>query len=416
VGATRTPSRNGSGTTKPPEGEKGTSYAWGYEGISPSDILGRRPRPSPADLDNMIRVDGWALAMHSALTWPIRRPKWSVVPHPDDSGEAELCRAQLEPLMRRIVAGMCGAVGSGVAFAELVWGQARDGSGAVVLEDVAFRPVSTCRPVRDRNGRVKGFKQVALRSGFVGAVNEEFLVSERKAFVYAHDSTSDPSGGRSAFETAYHYFTDKRKVLFYRFKNLEKFGGPSTHGKTKAEGEKRRAFETAVRDARNGAAVITHPEDEIAVLHVPNPGVAFRQTINDLNFEMAVSALVQWLGYAQEGNSGSYNASEVQVNVLQDVTEGRIAEMQDEARELCRHICEVNLGPDAAVPTIEAESIDEQPKQLVRSAAEMLFGKRPIPDWLAEAITEAFARQMNIDKPEGAETMGGTATEGDDRS
>ena len=393
-------SRNGA-VKAPTEGEKGTSFAWGTEGISPADVLGKRPKPSPADLDHMISVDGWAEAMYSALTWPIRRPKWSVVPAEGDTGEADLCREQLEPLLRRIVAGMCQAVGHGVAFAELVWNiDSGANDGTVVLEDVAFRPVSTCRPERDRNGRVIGFKQVAF--GQSGVVNEKFLVSERKAFVYAHDSTTSPGIGKSAFETAYHYFTDKRKVLFYRFKNLEKFGGPSTHGKTKATGEKRKSFETAVRDARNGAAIITDPEDEIAYLQTPNAGLAFRQAITDLNFEMAVSTLVQWLAYAQEGNSGSYNASEVQNRLLESVTEGRISEMQDEAAVLCRHICEVNFGEGAAVPKIEAESIAQEPKELAKDAVQTVLEDRRMADWFEEALVEAYARMLRIEKPEGA--------------
>jgi hypothetical protein len=394
--------RNGKAPA-PAEGEKGTSFAWGAEGVSPQDVLGKRSKPSPADLDHMISVDGWAEAMYSALTWPIRRPKWSVVPAEGDTGEAELCRAQLDPLLRRIVAGMCQAVGHGVAFAELVWDI--DIDGTVVLEDVAFRPVSTCRPERDRNGRVIGFKQVAF--GQSGVVNEKFLVSERKAFVYAHDSTTSPGIGKSAFETAYHYFTDKRKVLFYRFKNLEKFGGPTTRGKTKATGAKREAFETAVRDARAGAAVIIDPEDEIDYLQAPNAGLAFRQAITDLNFEMAVSTLVQWLAYAQEGNSGSYNASEVQNRLLESVTEGRISEMQDEAAVLCRHICDLNFGEGAAVPKIEAESIAQEPKELAKDAAKTVFQDRRMADWFEEALVEAYARMLRIEKPEGATWFAG---------
>ena len=399
MGTTRE-SRNGR-PRAPRTGEVGTSHAWGTEGVHPSDFLGKPKRPEPADLKNMLAVDGWASAMYEAITWPIRRAGWSIVEEDGDTGEAELCREQLGPLMRGLIARMCQAIAHGVLYAELVWDLGADGT--VVLNDVAPRPIETCRALRDRHGRVTGFKQVAFAQ--TGVVNEEFLIAERKAFVYAHDSTSGDPSGRSAFETAHHYFRDKQKAKFYRFKNLEKFGGPTTHGKTRATGSQREAFEKAVRDARSGAAIITDPDDELAYLTVPNAGNAFRQTITDLNFEMAVSTMVQWLAYAQEGNSGSYNASEVQHSVLEDVTEGRMAEMADAARELCRHVCELNRGLRAVVPRIEAESIAEEPKERVRTAAELLFGKRKIPGWLAEAVTEAWARQMDIEKPEGAPTL-----------
>ncbi len=38
----------------------------------------------------------------------------------------------------------------------------------------------------------------------------------------------------------------------------------------------------------------------------------------------------------------------------------------------------------------------------------MLFEKRPIPDWLAEEITDGYAQQMGFERPEGVETMEGT--------
>ncbi|MDP9480246.1 MAG: DUF935 domain-containing protein, partial [Actinomycetota bacterium] len=142
-------SRNGTApadgkASAPAAGEKGTSYTWGHEGMAPADMLGRRTKPTPAELSNMFNLDGWAQAMLDALTWPIRAPKWSVVEAEGDRGEADLCRGMLEPIMRRVVAGMCQAVGHGVSYAEMVWGL--DEKSLPVLVDVAFRPVETCKP------------------------------------------------------------------------------------------------------------------------------------------------------------------------------------------------------------------------------------------------------------------------------
>ena len=295
----------GEGTRRPKTGEGGTSFGWGEAGVSAADVLGHRLKPGLQDLDQMMTVDGWVQAMHGALTWPIRRLTWSVVEAAGDTGEADDVRDQLAPLLPRIVAGSSQGIGHGVAFAEIVWQD--DGAGGLYIDDVAFRPISTCKPERRRSGRVLGFKQVAHTPDFSGAINETFLVSERKAFVYAHDSTTNPGIGRSAFETAYQYYKDKRKILFYRFKNLEKFGGASIHGKMEnaSNPELRRQFESAMAELRNGGVAVTGLKDEVALLQSPNAGVAFRQAITDQNFEMAVSALVQWLAYAQEGNSGS---------------------------------------------------------------------------------------------------------------
>lgn len=395
MGATRaTAERNGKAEA-PATGEKGTSHAWGYEGVTLSELIGKKPKPTPAELKNMFGSDGWVEAMLSALTWPIRAAKWSVVPAEGDRGEADLCRRMLDPILRRVVAGMTQAIGEGVGYAEMVWDLDED--DMPYLKDVVFRPVETCKPLRDRNGRVVGFRQRAFAEG--RNVDEKFLISERKAFVYAHDSTVNPTSGKSAFETAYHYFTIKGKVSFYRYKNLEQHGGPSTVGKTKATGQKREAFERAARDSRSGSTLVIDPEDELIRLAVSNPGMSFRQAITDLNFEMAVSTLVQWLALAQEGNSGAYNSSEVQYRLLNKVTEGRIAEMEEAARALPQAICDVYHGPGAAVPTVECEDIAEEPKERVKEAGEKHLSE--LPDWFEEALTEAYARLMGIEKPEG---------------
>ena len=386
-------SRNG--TKKVEAGERGIASSEGDDGLF---VYGKKKPASVRDLDYMLRVDGWASAIQSALTWPIRAPKWSVVEADGDRGEAALCREQLEPLMRRVVAGMCSAVGRRIAPAELVWAYQ---GGRAVLEDVAFRSVSTCEPERDKNNRIIGFVQRAhAKNRFV---EETFLFEERKAFVYVHDSTTDPNAGSSAFETAWHDFEDKQKVRFYRGKNLEKFGGARTVVKTNEKGEAREALAKAGRDLRSAGSAVIGKEDELVDLAAPNAGVAFRQAINDLNFEMAVSALVQWLSYAQEGNSGSYNASEIQHRLMQNVAEGRIAEMEEAAGSLCRHICEVNFGPDAAVPTVEAEDIAEEPKERLRSAAEQHFARTGLPEWMKGPLEEAYGRSMGIEKPEDAD-------------
>ena len=422
MGATRTqPSRNGrdpAGTeeNRPSTGERGTSYGWGVAGLRPEDMLGRRPRPSLQDLDHMLNLDGWVQAMHAGLTWPIRRLRWVVVDAEGDTGEGDDVRAQLEPLLPRIVAGSSQGIGHGVAFAEIVWGEDPSGNGRLVIEDVAFRHVSTCTPERDKNGRVVGFKQLAY--GANGYVNEKFLEAERKAFVYAHDSTTNPGIGRSAFETAYQYFQDKRKVLFYRFKNLEKFGGPSVIGKTDKEGAAKAEFADALNELRNAGVAAIGPKEEAVILHAPNAGMAFRQAITDLNFEMGLSTLMQWLGYAQEGNSGSYNASNNQVELLNDATGGRVVEMQDAIAVLPRHICEVNHGPNAAVPTIEAEIIDEGARKTLKEAGDRLVSWEHLPAWMRALLPEAYARLMGIEKPEGADesTPGGSEDppDGDD--
>lgn len=389
------------GRPKVPEtGERGTSHSDAFSLFAPVGNLpgDRRRRPTPQEINVVRDTDGWAEGAFVALTRPIRATTWSVVPHEDDAGEADLCREMLTPLLSNLVAGMCGAVGDGISFAELVW-ELRDDEPW--LADVAFRPVDQCEPIRSKTGRIEGFKQVAYSGR--GMVNETFRIDEMKAFVFLHDEASNRGVGRSALTNAFHNATDKRKLDWLRKKGLEKSGLPTTHGKTNATGAQREAFERAVNDARGGASVVTNLEDQIAFLSAPNAGVGFRQAITDGNFEAAVASQVAWLALAQEGNSGSYNSSDVQMRLLTSVTEGRIAEMEEAASALPKMVCDLYFGLGAAVPSIRAESVDEEPKDRIRSTTEEYFARNGVPEWLVGPLVEAYARMMGFEKPEGAD-------------
>lgn len=355
----------------------------------------------------MLLFDPWAEAIEGALTWPIRSANWSIKPAEGDRGEAELATEQFTPLANSTIAGSLSAVGRRVAFAEPVWDiEGQD----VILEDLAFRPQDQCTIIPGANGRPIGFRQRAYAIGR-GFVNEEFRRDSGKAFVFLHDSHTRPGSGKSALESAYQHHVDKQKVLFYRYKSLEKFGGPSTHGKTNAPvgSDERTSFEQAVRDARSGASVVTGPEDEILYLTPPNTGDAFQRAIHDLNFEMAVASFVQWLALAQEGNSGAYELSRDHSDFLTIVTEGRMGELADALTAGPIHdLIFYNFGPGAAFPTFEFEPLSEHISKRMMEGAKNLFAKtgRPMPQWLDEGIAEGYARSLGVEKPEGAEPVG----------
>lgn len=403
-------SRNGTSQQRPQEGERGIS---GGEATSYLDDslfrYGGRRRPAPGQLDAMLRFDPWAFTIEEALTWPVRAAQWSIEPAEGDTGEAEEATRQFAPVADRAVAGTLAAVCRRVAYAEMVWDYSPE-ERRVILADLAFRPIEQCTPIPDKNNRIIGFKQRAYAPGR-GAVNEDFLLAERKAFVFLHDSAKRPGTGSSVLEAAYQHYEDKQKVLFYRFKSLEKYGGPSTHGKTSAapNSDERRSFEEAVRDARSGASIVTGPEDEILYLAPPNAGVAFRQTQQDLNFEMAVSGFVQFLGLAQHGNSGAYALSRDHSDFLTIITGGRMGQIADAFTQGPVHdITYFNHGSDAAFPTFKFEPLSDHVIQRVLKGAEVLFGKlgAEMPDWLKDGIVEGYARSMGIEKPKEAETVG----------
>lgn len=399
-------SRNGRTATKPETGERGVSSASSYTDGS-LFRYGDRRRATVAELHSMLTFDPWAEAIEGALTLPIRSANWAITEAEGDRGEAAFAREVFGPLAARAIAGSLSAVGRRVAFFEQVW--TLDGSDTI-LSDLAFRLPDQCEILPDKNGRPKGFRQRAYALGR-GFVNEDFLFERRKAFVFFHDSASRPNVGKSALEGAYQHHLDKQKLRFYRNKSLEKYGGPSTVGKTNAPAgsEERKAFDAAVRDARSGASISTGLEDEISYLMPPNAGDAFRTAILDLNFEMAVASFVQWLALAQEGNSGAYELSRDHSDFLTIVTEGRMVELAAAFTSGPIHdLVFWNFGPEAAFPAFEFEPLSEHASKRMTEAAGRLFAKtgRPMPRWIAEGVAEGYAASLGIEKPEDADPIG----------
>lgn len=402
-------SRNGT-KRRPEEGERGVSGASSYLGDS-LIRYGRRRPPTVVQLDAMLRLDPWAEAIEGALTKPIQSVRWSIKEAEKDTGEAEEARRQFAPLASRAIAGALSAVCRRVAYAEQVWANDRS-RNKTVLEDLAFRPADQCETVPDANGRPTGFRQRAYARGR-GLVTETFLAGgdKRKAFVFLHDASRRPGAGRSALEAAYQHFEDKEKLSFYRYKSLEKYGGPTTHGKTNAQkgSEAWNSFEAAARDARSGASVITGKDEELDYLIPPNAGDAFRQARQDLNFEMAVSGFVQFLALAQEGNSGAYALTRDHHDFLTVVTEGRMSEIAEGFTSGPIHdLTFWNFGSGAAFPTFEFEPLSENVSQRIIEAAGRLFARtgRPMPQWLAEGVAEGYAHSLGVEKPEGADPVG----------
>lgn len=376
-------------------------------------VYGSERQATVRELDLMIALDSWAKSIDGAITWPIRTGRWDIKPTDGDRGEADEAKRQLRPIGGRFVAGMSSAVSRRVSNAEQVWEM--EGRTAV-LKDVAFRPADQCEAVRDDNGRIIGFRQQAWTAR--RTIDDEFLIADRKAFVYVHDDASRPGVGVSALDTAYQDYVNKKKLRFYRNKSLEKFGGPTTHVKTEATAgsDGWKAAEDAAADARSGGAITTDMKTELSYLVAPNPGVAFRQAIQDHNFEMAVSAYVQFLALAQEGNSGAYALSRDHSDFLTIVTEGRMAEMAQAASDgPVRDIVELNFGEQAAFPVFEFEPFSEHESRAIVAAAETLFGKlgEPMPDFLKEAIIEGYAKHLGVEKPANADATADEDAEAD---
>lgn len=359
----------------------------------------------------MVRVDSWAKAILGALSWPIRSTNWDIEEEEGDKGEAELCRQVFKPgsplsietPLDAIIAQMTGAIAYRQSFFEKVW-TTKDGK--TTLEKLAFRKASTCQiDIDPKTNGYAGFTQRAYSPGR-GFVTENF--GPEKAFVYVHDGSVNPLQGESAFDAAYQNHLDKEKLLFFYYKALEKFGGPSIWAKPGTQDtQSHENLSKGIDALRQGGTLVSGSGDEIKVLETHAVGEQFKSALNYLDFQMAVSQFVQFLALADSSGSGrgSYALSRDHSDFLVIVTEGRMSEMEmaitnDPIRQLILY----NFGPDAAFPRMKFQPLAEDDKQRVMEMYTNIItktGQLP-PQWIMDSLVEQVGHAIGAEKPDNA--------------
>ena len=218
--------------------EEGTSYGWFDRwnvGMTPDGkLLTDYGDWEARDMYEMLSKDYKARQMESVLTLPILSAEHSIVPVKGDKGEAEWlqnywetdyfsggCRTGLE----QIIGLMTSAFAYRHAYFEKVW---RVGTGQftgkTVYDDIAFRPQTTCRSLREpHNGRFAGFEQEAYYVGPEISRSNFFPIQipPSRAFVYTHGTRRDPLNGTSDMEIAFWAWKTKQKVLLLWFQFLQ---------------------------------------------------------------------------------------------------------------------------------------------------------------------------------------------------
>jgi hypothetical protein len=160
--------------------EEGTSYGW-FDRWQVGQTLGGKFTTDYADweardLYEMLTKDYKARQIENVLSLPIMSAEYQIVPAPGDQGEAEWMNSywSADPLSGGSITSLDQIIGLCTsafyykrAYFEKIWvpGQG-DFQGKFVYGDVAFRPQTTCRILRDpRTGRYAGFEQEAYYMG-----------------------------------------------------------------------------------------------------------------------------------------------------------------------------------------------------------------------------------------------------------
>ncbi len=334
------------------------------------EVLGLTDDPSPSNLESMIKHDGQARQLASALRLPVKGAAWSIEKGPNDSGEAQFVR---EVLVRPPYAGgmttpfdqflsqIAWAIVTRQAFFEKVW--KRDDKGRFVYHKLAWRPPSTCKILADpRNGSFNGFIQR-------GVANNRYFEKKfdtRKSFVYVHGSDTNPLLGSTAFETAYKDHLQKLKVKYLYYSFLENVAYPKLKATyTGSENTGLRALVKKAAGLSRGAVVGLGEREDLDVLESQRTSNEYINALNYLDSQMSKSTLSTFLDLGTTGDRGSYALSKDQSEFFLDSLESILLEIAASINQyLIPDLIFYNYGANASYPVFRFQPVADKSAEI----------------------------------------------------
>lgn len=376
------------------------------------------------DLFEMISKDYKARQIENVLSLPIMSAEYQIVPATDDNGEAAWLNAywSADPLAGGSITSLDQIIGLCTsafyykrAYFELVWVLGRGQfEGQFVYGDVAFRPQTTCRILRDRiNGRYAGFEQEPYYLGpgisKTGQWPIQVTAKSGRAFVFTHGTRRDPLNGVSDMEVAYWAYKTKQKVLLLWFQFLQSVALPRITVKAQDDTTARSVAREVARMKGSGVLPIATGGDpnsvDIGLLDASGQGAdQFQQVIQWLDNAATSAILAGFLDLTSTANTngqGSYALAKDASDFFLQSLEAKTREMEWQIREqLFAPLIRRNFGPDAKVPFLQFEPLNDIDKETAVSllqASMMSPPGGPIPSSFIAGLAEQVSNYLGLD-------------------
>jgi hypothetical protein len=416
--------------------EQGTQFDWAGWPSNLNlmgDIATQFPdRPWIDCMDEMLRKDGQAEAVLTALTMPIRMAGYQIQPAPKDKGEAQFASTALtkhqvdggmQTPLNTVIAQMTQARAYRLSFHEVVWTRGEvDGKDADVYKKVAFRPAVSCHLKRHRiTGDITGFaqwqdpeRQVNFDLDDEGYV----LITANRAVVYVHNPHRDPLYGKSDMDVVLWAHQLKQKVLQWWANYCDRMGIPKTivYGKTLNE-----ARQNAARIAKLGSAGVvavekkSGPEDKLfEVLDNSGGGSAwqvFKMLVDYLDGMMSRSVLASWLDLpsAAGNGAGSYALSADQSGIFMQTIFATASDIADLiTTRLIAPLIRRNFGPKAAIPRFVFNKIDTEQIEKIMGLIDTVLAAQngpQLPQKLFHMLLRKAASYVDLDTEQVSEIL-----------
>lgn len=386
-----------------PTDERGAGLEIGYYSVSGE--LFDRGEPTPPELLYMMETDSQVQSMERAIRLPLQRAELTIEKAEGDKGEAEFVRhilfdppnaGGMQTPMGQVVQQMISAIFVKRAYFEKVW--AINDKNQAVYEKIAFRPVSNCITLMEKQG-LKGFKQ---RGNYSDGdfFDEDFLEKDRKSFIFFHAAAMKPYIGTSILQTAFGDFVDKVRVNRLWNIHLQNYALGTWIGKFVGgvQGGAKRLFRKLRGYMGGGGVMVLEQNEEVDLQNRTGAGSEFEAKAKYMDEQMAGSTHLRWQLLGTASKSGSWALSRDHSDFFLMLEE---AELDDIAESInygvIADLVEVNFGKDAAFPVAKFDPLAEEELDAARDSYMTLSTSayRPTgPLW--EALEERFARSVGI--------------------
>lgn len=371
-------------------------------------------------IEEMLKSDGQAEAVLTALTMPIRMANWSIEKPEGDTGQTEFIRGALtkhrvdggmSTPFNQVIGQMTQARAYKRSYHEKVY--TKDADGKTVYSKIAWRPPTSCHLMRHRaNGDILGYKQWQDPENAPDFdLDKEGYVEIKPPYsvVHIHGTHRDPLYGKSDLDVVQWAYELKKQVLKWWARYCDRLGLPKVvaYGKDPTSAAKNAQAVSKLGSAGVIGMTRTNPDDKpFDVLDTSGAGAAwsaFKALVDYLDGMMSRSVMASWLDLASAASNGagSYALSADQSGIFMQTIFATAQEIADTITcEIIAPLVRRNYGPQAAIPKFVFEKIDTEQTDKILALVETVLAAQngpQLPQGIFHLLLKKVAQFVNLD-------------------
>lgn len=371
-------------------------------------------RPTPGDIDEMLRRDGKASSIDLALSLPITKAPYSIEA-PQDSAHGALVSDDvlqfcmdsmlrpttaggMETPIETIIAQLTTSFGYRRVYFEKIYTRQNN---RMVYRDLAWRPPASCTVRREpKSGRLLGFSQQVPGEMIPAEVGGIY------SWVHINGPRRNPVRGTCDMEPAFWGYITKQKVALLWFTYLESQSLPRIIAPASSESAALELAKALAALKNNGVVGIPDSwlgKSPITPLNVSGQGGGqFLDALNWIDSQSSLSVLIGFtdLPGAASAGRGSNALSQDQSAFFMDLETARAKELSASITSgALADLVHLNFGPDVGVPNFKIGplSTDDITQQITMLTTLATATEPNVPTDFIQELIMAVAKAWNMD-------------------